>query len=99
MFQHPVLVVLAFAASQATAQTSGRPESASLPNAGRPVAYDSAFKGYRPFVDPELSRWREANDEMGRLNGHVGHLPGSVPPRGASGSAKPPAHAGHGGAK
>lgn len=101
MFNNTAVVALALAASHAVAQTDARPGPAVPAGPGRPVEYDSAFQRYRPFVDPELSRWREVNDEMGRLNGHAGHLPGSVPPRSSSpgAAARPPGHAGHGGVK
>ncbi len=92
----PLLASIAgSAAAQANPQQTPSGSRDSLPR----VSYESAFKGYRPYVDPEPARWREANDEAGRLNGHVGHLPGAVPPRGAPGNSKPPAHGGHGGAK
>ena len=81
------------------AQNSARSDPAD-PKAPAPSrAYESVFKGYRPYVEPELARWRDVNDEMGRLNGHIGHVPGSVPQRGAAPAAKPPAHGGHGGHK
>ncbi len=97
---HKTLLFLLFAsaAGSAVAQAPMRADRVASPTPALAVTYESVFKGYRPYVDPELARWREANDEMGRLNGHVGHLPGSVPLRGAPGSPKPPAHAGHGGA-
>jgi len=79
----------ALVAGSAAAQAPARPDPAD-PKAGA-RAYESAFKGYRPYNDPELVRWREANEEMGRLNGHIGHVPGSVPPHGGTAAAKPPA--------
>ena len=90
-------VLAALAAGAAGAQSSARPDPAD-PKAGVPSRpYESAFRDYRPYVDADLSRWRESNEEMGRLGGHVGHVPGSVPPRGAAPQpAKPPAHASHG---
>src|SRR5687768_280130 len=79
-------LALAFCfAGSATAQTAARPDPAD-PKAPAPsVVYESAFKSYRPYVDPEIARWRQVNDEVGRLKGHVGH----VPPQ--SGSAAKPA--------
>lgn len=73
-----------FAAS-AAAQHRARPGPAD-PEASAPArAYDSAFKDYRPYTDPDLARWREANEEVGRLGGHIGHA-GRVKP-----APKPPA--------
>lgn len=99
MYKILVVPLLALNAGSAIAQANPQQTPSSTQDSLPGVAYESAFKGYRPYVDPEPTRWREANDEMGRLNGHVGHLPGSVPPRGASGNPKPPAHAGHGSVK
>lgn len=59
------------------------------------VAYESVFTNYRPYIDPEIARWREVNEEVGRLKGHIGHVPQQ---RGeaAKPAAKPPAPGGHG---
>jgi hypothetical protein len=86
-------------AASAAAQTVARPDSAEQRPAvpSRP-AYESAFKNYRPHVEPELVRWRDANDEMGRLKGHAGQVPGSAPASSAA-PASNSGHAGHGGHK
>ena len=92
-----VIVLLALVAASAAAQSPARHDPAGSKAAMPLRQYESVFKGYRPYVDPDVARWREANEDMGRLGGHVGHVPGSVPPRGATPQpAKPPAHAGHG---
>ena len=86
---------MVLASSMAAAQTAARLDPAD-PKAAAPVrGYESAFKGYRPYADEEAGRWRESNEEMGRLGGHQGHLPQSAaaPPKPG---AKPPAHAGRG---
>jgi len=72
-------------AGSAAAQHLARPDPAD-PKASAPArAYDSAFKDYRPYADPDLARWREANEEVGRLGGHVGHAGRGKP------APKPPA--------
>lgn len=38
------------------------------------VSYRSAFEDYRPFRDQELAPWREVNDEVARVGGHLGIL-------------------------
>lgn len=41
------------------------------------VPYESAFKGFRTANGDEPSpdkTWRSANDEMGKLGGHAGHM-------------------------
>lgn len=66
-------LLLAFFASAAAAQQSARPDPAD-PSARSPKpVYQSAFADYRPWAEPEVARWRELNDEVGRLGGHVGH--------------------------
>jgi hypothetical protein len=55
--------------------------------------YRSAFDNYRAWRAEEPSAgWRRANDEMGQLGGHAGHLRGApaTPPS----SATPPSRAG-----
>lgn len=99
MYKTLLVLLFASAAGMAAAQAPARADRIESPKPAAAVTYESAFKGYRPYVDPELARWREANDEMGRLNGHVGHLPAPAGPGGAPATAKPPADAGHGGAK
>lgn len=79
--------MLAACAGIAFAQAPSRPDPAEASRRAPPPSYDSAFAGYRPYVDPEVSRWREANDEMGRLRGHLGHVPGSAPSRAAPAKA------------
>jgi len=98
MFKKTAFALAAAIAGSAVAQVPARPDPAD-PKAAAPSrpAYESAFKGYRPHSDPAVARWRESNEEMGRLKGHVGHVPGSVPP--AASPASKSGHAGHGGHK
>jgi len=82
----------------AAAQPTARPDPAD-PKAPVPVRpYASALKEYRPYADQEAGRWRESNDEMGRVGGHAGHVPqrATAPARP---DARPPTPAGHGGHK
>ena len=44
-----------------------------------PLAYRSAFDGYKPFADEDVAGWREANDEVRAAGGHAGHRPGQGP--------------------
>ena len=45
------------------------------PPAATPTAgYRSVFVDYKPMVDEAVQDWRQANDRMGRLQGHMGHL-------------------------
>lgn len=58
------------------------------------ASYVSAFEGYRPLIDEPMRPWREVNDEMGRLGGHIGHAGGEAgtPAPPAPGSAGAQAH-------
>jgi len=86
-----VVAALAVAPLAALAQKGQLPAPADPRAASPALEYRSAFEGYRAYTDPGMANWREVNDEAGRLNGHVGHVPGSVPPRGAAAPApKPP---------
>ncbi|RPJ47097.1 MAG: hypothetical protein EHM16_07295 [Betaproteobacteria bacterium] len=54
------------------------------PRAAVPApAYTSAFAGYRPLRDEPLAPWRDVNDEVARIGGHLGMFGGG-------------AHTGHG---
>jgi hypothetical protein len=68
-----VCILLVFVAGAAAAQSAHPDPSVASVRTPKPV-YDSAFAGYRGWVDPERARWREANDEVGRLSGHAGHV-------------------------
>ena len=54
------------------------PERASAPRT--PPAYVSAFTDYRAWREPTLIPWKRANEEVGRLGGHAGHLRGDATP-------------------
>lgn len=66
------------AAAQQSVKTGPADPQATVPA----PAYTSAFAGYRPFRDEPLAPWREVNDEVARVGGHLGMFGG--------------AHAGHG---
>ena len=97
MHRTTLFTLAACFAGSAAAQTATRPDPADSKAAVPARAYESAFKDYRPYADPEVARWRQANEEMGRLGGHVGHVPREIGP--ARPGAKPSAPAGHGGHK
>jgi hypothetical protein len=81
-------VALACATAAAGAQTPAPRERAPAP----PPAYRSAFEGYRPYVEEPLAPWREVNDTVGRVGGHVGVLradESSAPPPPATPGAAP----------
>ena len=38
--------------------------------------YDSAFRNYAPYREQPLAPWRDVNDEVGRVGGHIGMFGG-----------------------
>jgi hypothetical protein len=65
------LVIAAFAGA-AQAQSRPKPDDSAAPAAS--PSHTSAFEGYRAFADEPLAPWREVNDAVGRVGGHVGIL-------------------------
>jgi hypothetical protein len=58
----------------AFAQSGARPDPTD-PRLSTPApAVESAFAGYRSFRDEPVAPWREVNDEVSRVGGHVGVL-------------------------
>ena len=50
------------------------------------LKYESAFERYAPYREQPLATWRDVNDEVARVGGHIGMFGGA-------------GHAGHGGSK
>lgn len=68
----------ALLSSPATAQS--HPASAEPTQAGARVPglqYESAFRSYVPYREQPLEAWREVNDEVGRVGGHLGMFRGA----------------------
>ena len=86
-----VLLLAATAAGSAAAQqmNPGDPK-ARVPT----VEHRSAFESYRRHAEPEVAGWRELNQEVGRVGGHLGIVrrQGDAPKPGA----KAPVQGGHG---
>lgn len=94
MYKRIFLLLAVAAATSAAAQQPQRPDPGD-PKARAPaVEHRSALEGYRRYAEPEVAAWREMNQEVGRVGGHLGIV------RGQSGATKPgakaPAQAGHG---
>ena len=59
-------------------------ESTSVPHPADPSAavpaprYDSAFNGYVRQREEKPAPWRDVNDEVARVGGHIGILRGAV---------------------
>jgi hypothetical protein len=60
--------------SPALAQPPIAANSPAPANAALLPPYDSAFDSYRPFREEATNRWRELNEEVGRIGGHAGVL-------------------------
>ena len=104
-----IVLVLALAAAPGVVPAAEPSTSDKSPPPAR--AYVSVFEGYRPLTDEPMRTWRDANDEIGRLGGHIGHIgneagtparPGlgnaatpARPEPGNAGTASPGAHSGH----
>lgn len=94
------------AANSATAMVP-----AAAASSASPMAYRSAFEGYKGFTEQPLQSWRESNDTVGRIGGwqsyaregQGGPVAGSAPPTEAKGMANMPGMTGmpadHGGMK
>ena len=79
------LIAIAGLAPAAMAQDLSKSHPAD-PSAKVPdLKYESAFSGYSPYREEKLVPWRDVNDEVGRIGGHVGMFGGG--------------HGGHAGAK
>jgi hypothetical protein len=93
--------VLAAAPLCALAQASSPTGSAS-PKPAAKAAYTSAFDGYRRFDDQKVGRWRDANDNVGRIGGWQAYAREAAGEAAAPAPAQPAsvphdAHPGHGG--
>jgi hypothetical protein len=84
------LAVLAALAPQAAAQPAAPKPHPADPAAPVPVVkYESAFAGYRGFREEPLAPWRDVNDEVARIGGHIGIMRGAGSQAPATG--RPPA--------
>jgi len=70
----PWLLLAALAAGTAVAQSGARPNPTDPDVLVPDAAYRSAFDGYRMHELSRQTPWRDANQEVGRVGGHVGIL-------------------------
>lgn len=87
-------LALAVAAAAAAAQSAPQRERAAAPA----LTYQSAFEGYRPYVEEPLASWREVNETVERVGGHAGVLHAETretPTPPAAAPAAPPKESGH----
>lgn len=84
------LAALGLQSAAAIAQSRGNPSD---PATAVPATrHSSAFAGYQPLGDEKIAPWREINDEVARVGGHLGMFRNQTPgaPPAATGG-----HAGH----
>lgn len=94
-----LIAVLWLAPSMALAQTATPSDPFGPTNPqmkGPPTTYQSVFD--TRSSGPEETPWRQANDEVGRLGGHVGQLRESEGPAAGTSAAAPAGHDMHGAA-
>jgi hypothetical protein len=95
---HWMAIAALLAAPIATTAQEKRADPTDPSAAAAPYRYESAFRRYQPVSETEESpaqAWRAANDEMGRLGGHAGHVKGAEAADGSADSA-PSGQAHHG---
>jgi len=89
------VIALAAHAPLAAAQPAAARNDPADPAAPAPAfQYESAFKGYRSYRETPLTPWRDVNDEVARVGGHLGILragrdASSTAPQGAQPSRTP----------
>ena len=75
------LLLAALAAGNAVAQSAARPDPADPGVRVPETVYRSAFDDYRRHDLSKQVPWRAANEEVGRVGGHVGILRQQTPPK------------------
>lgn len=93
MYKRTFCALAIAVAGAAMAQNAPQPNPADPKVRVPPQEYRSAFAGYRPYAEPEIAPWRSANDEAGRVGGHLGIVRGQR--EAAKPAPKPPAHGEH----
>lgn len=74
VFAVAALAAAGIAAAQQTRATDPADPATAVP----PVRYQSVYTGFRRQPDDKHTPWREANDDVRRLGGHLGHVPGTA---------------------
>jgi hypothetical protein len=85
------VIALAAHAPFVAAQPAAARHDPADPAAPAPAfQYESAFKDYRGYRETPLAPWREVNDEVGRVGGHVGIFRAKRDASGAAPQGAPP---------
>jgi hypothetical protein len=92
---YAVAMLLAILAGTATAHQHGKPDDPAARVA--PPARVSVFDQYQRYREEPTDGWRDLNDEVARVGGHIGIVrgdkPAATPP--ATEQAKDAAHSAH----
>lgn len=89
-----VMLLCATAGAQTTALDATPP---TLPIT---LQYESAFRSYQPYVDPQVQSWRESNERVGQIGGWRAYAKEAAVAQPANADPATDAHSGHhGGAK
>ena len=89
------IAALALPAAHAQLRTATPPAAADAEARVPQTQYDSALRGYQPFREQTLAPWREINDEVHKVGGHVGIFggtPKSAPAPAPTSEGHPPEH-------
>lgn len=83
MFSTRVMSCAAFAwlaaVSSSTFAQEGKNDPPIIQATGASVPYQSVFSGYRGYQDPELTSWKNANEQVAETSEHAGHDMSSMP--------------------
>jgi hypothetical protein len=91
-----MLLLLAAAAGGAAYAQSGGADDVREPQAKvPPPVYQSAFQDYRPYREQEPASWREVNEEVARIGGHIDVMKHADSPDKPQKADKPAAGGGH----
>lgn len=70
----PWYLLAALVAGAASAEAPKRPNPIDAQAPVPAPVYRSAFDGYKPIGPEPRAIWREVNEEVGRMGGHIGIL-------------------------
>lgn len=92
------IAILVTLPAAVTAQEKPRAADPTDPAAAAaPYRYESVFSRYQPIPDSEEAPenlWRAANEEMGKLGGHAGHVKATTGIARSDTAPAPPQHEG-----
>ncbi len=88
------LLILPSWAIVAKAQTPAPTVPAASVTDAAPAPFRSAFEGYQPYTEEKIVRWKEANDNVGRIGGWREYAKEAQQPQASGAAAQSDPHAG-----